>query len=231
MTLHLDPLVGEKTVEEDWCSRATQFAEIAQSSMELWQADEFRRAIPVLCQYIANRYYLLTQTNQRTFTYSGGGYSEDPWMVVDGFNWDWHEYVRIFDPKEVEKRFALTQSILENAYKVICSSVNLCDPLEHWANLVEFVSLQQKKRLKAKALRALSFRDAANMLRLLYKDLYAEDLKPTYEMSGQVITHCPELEVRDDVRHHLEFVANRYDLKSAAQVGLVCRGRERSHSD
>lgn len=224
MTLHLDPLVGEKTAEEDWYSRATQCAEIAQHSMELWQADEFRQAIPVLCQYIANRYYPLTQTNQRTYTYSESGYSEDLWIVVNGFNWDWHEYVREFDPKEVEQRFALTRSILERAYREISNSANFCDPLEHWANLVEFVSLRQKKNLKAKALRALALRDAANMLRLLYRDLYAEDLRPSYEMSGQVITHCPELEIRDDVRHHLEFVANRYDLNPQPKLVLFVEG-------
>ena len=223
-TVCLDSFVGGEITGEDWDKRAVECAELAEDNVERWRAHEFRRAIPLLCQYIANRYYPYTQTNQRTFYSPRKGCSYDTWMIINSSEWDWNEYVREFDPEEAKERFSLTQSILKHAYKAIARSANSCDPLEHWANLVEFVSLERKKKLKGKALRALAFRNIADMLRFLYKDLYAEDLRPTHEMAGLLITHSPELDVRDDVRRHLEFVVNRYDLNPQPKLVLFVEG-------
>ena len=137
---------------------------------------------------------------------------------------DWWDYSRNFDPKEVEKSFGLTPEILRHAYKTIGGAASFCDPLDEWANLVEFVALDKKKKLKGKALRARSLRDAADMLRRLYKDLYDKELRPTHETFGEVITHFPELEVRDDVRWHLEFVVNQYDLNPQPKLVLFVEG-------
>ena len=224
LTVHLEPFAGKGAVEKDWNNWKTQFLEMTEHSIKDWQTHELRRAIPLLCQYVANRYYPLTQTNQRVITYSSGGISEDASMFINGHDWDWYEFAYEFDPKEVEVKFALTQPILKHAYETLGASACFCDPLEQWANLVEFVSLDQKKNLKGKALRALAFRDAANMLRLLHKDLYGEDLKPTHQIFGQVISHYPELEVRNDVRRHLEFVVNQYDLNPQPKLVLFVEG-------
>ena len=224
LTLHLEPFARKGVVEKDWNDRKTQLIEMAQHSIEKWQTDEFSRAIPLLCQYVANCYYPLTQTNQRVIKYSSGGFSEDASMFINGRDWDWDEFSREFDPKEAEAQFALTKPILKHAYETLGASARFCDPLYKWANLVEFASLDQKKNLKGKALRALAFRDAANMLRLLHKDLYGEDLKPTHQIFGQVITHYPELEVRNDVRRYLEFVVNQYDLNPQPKLVLFVEG-------
>lgn len=62
------------------------------------------------------------------------------------------------------------------------------------------------------------------MPRLLYKDLYGEDLRPTHQIFGQVINHFPELEAREDVRKHLEFVVNQYDLNPRPKFVLFVEG-------
>lgn len=224
LTLHLESFAGKGAVSKDWNDWKTHLIKMAECSIEDWQTHELRRAIPLLCQYVANRYYPLTQTNQRVITYSSGGFSEDASMFINRRDWDWHEFSHEFDPKEVEEQFALTKPILKHAYETLGASACFCDPLDKWANLVEFASLHQKKNLKGKALRALAFRDAANMLRLLHKDLYGEDLKPTHQIFGQVITHYPELEVRNDVRRHLEFVVNQYDLNPQPKLVLFVEG-------
>ena len=224
LTVHLDPFAGKGAVEKDWNDLKTQFLEMAQHNIEEWQTHELRRAIPLLCQYVANRYYPLTQTNQRVITYLNSGFREDASMFINRNDWDWHEFARGFDPKEAEAQFALTQPILKHAYETLGASACFCDPLDRWANLVEFVSLDQKEELKGKALRALALRDAANMLRLLHKELYGEDLKPTHQIFGQVITHYPELEVLNDIRRHLEFVVNQYDLNPQPKLVLFVEG-------
>ena len=65
LTVHLEPFAGKGAVEKDWNNWKTQFLEMTEHSIKDWQTHELRRAIPLLCQYVANRYYPLTQTNQR----------------------------------------------------------------------------------------------------------------------------------------------------------------------
>ena len=69
-----------------------------------------------------------------------------------------------------------------------------------------------------------TLRAGAHMLRLLYKDLYGEDLPHPNEVTGTVITHMPELEVRRDTRRYLEFVANRYGLNPQPKLCLMVEG-------
>ena len=62
------------------------------------------------------------------------------------------------------------------------------------------------------------------MLRLLYKDLYGDDLPHPNEVTGSVITHIPELEVRQDTRRYLEFVVNRYGVNPQPKLCLMIEG-------
>ena len=63
------------------------------------------------------------------------------------------------------------------------------------------------------------------MLRLLYKDLYGDDLPHPNEVMGLVYNHFPELEVRNDVRRYLEFVSNRFGLNPQPRLSLFVEGR------
>ena len=226
MTLRvdLDPHVGEEASAPDWNERADEWIEYATAIVDSWQTHVFRRALPILCQHIANRYYPQTQTNQRVYYPPPRGFPQGEWIFRKARNWDWFEYARSFDPGEVQTRFGLTPAILQHAYETLSGSACFCDPLENWANLVEFVAVDQKRRLKGKALRAQSFRDAANMLRRLYKDLYDQELPPIDEIYSTVLVYMPELEIREDVRHHLEFVVNQYDLNPQPKLVLFVEG-------
>ena len=62
------------------------------------------------------------------------------------------------------------------------------------------------------------------MLRLLYQDLYGEDLPHPNEVTGTIITHIPELEIRRDTRRYLEFVANRYGVNPQPKLCLMVEG-------
>lgn len=79
--------------------------------------------------------------------------------------------------------------------------------------------------LKNDALRAETFRAGAHMLRLLHNDLYGQDLPHPNEVTGTVVNHVPELEVRRDVRRHLEFVANRFGVNPQPQLSLIVEGQ------
>ena len=78
--------------------------------------------------------------------------------------------------------------------------------------------------MKGDALRAETLRSGAHMLRLLYKDLYDEELPHPNEVTGKIITPIPELETRKDTRRYLELVVNRYDLNPQPTVSLILEG-------
>jgi hypothetical protein len=120
--------------------------------------------------------------------------------------------------------FGLTRENLKHAYEGMAVSQANCDPLEHWYQLVQFISVSERRKLKGDALKADTLRAAAHMLRLLYKDLYGEDLAHPNEVTGQIITHFPELEVRSDTRRYLEFVVNRYGLNPRPKAVILVEG-------
>lgn len=80
------------------------------------------------------------------------------------------------------------------------------------------------ERLKGDALRAATIRSGAEMLGLLYKDLYAGELPHPNEVTGTIITHVPELDVREDPRRYLEFVVNRFGLNPQPRLSLIVEG-------
>lgn len=187
------------------------------------QADEHRRSVALLCQYISNRYYPLTQTDRRTIQLRTATRS-DRWTFVDGSRWSWDSEVSTWDPARVEAIFALTPRKLEQAYRTLALAQSTCDPLERWYQLVQFISVRERERLKGDAKLADVLRAGAHMLRLLHQDLYASDLPHPNELTGTIITHVPELAVRDDPRRHLEFVVNRFGLNPQPKLVLILEG-------
>jgi len=124
----------------------------------------------------------------------------------------------------VECLFDLTPEKLRHAYQGLAVSQAHCDPLERWYQLTQFVNIQLREKLKGDALRAETLRSGAHMLRLLHKDLYDDELPHPNEVTGTIITHIPELEVRNDTRRYLEFVVNRYGLNPQPKVSLIVEG-------
>ncbi len=224
MRLNLDSFLEDDGKEVNWQEAAENWLQYGRSTMELLQAHEYRRSVGLLCQYISNRYYFKTQTDQRTYQVSGAHTYSDSWLTVLDLDWDWYKEVRQWDPNQVAKLFNLTPEKLKHAYQGWAHSLVNCDPIEPWYQLTQFVSVNERKKLKGDALRAETLRAGVYMLRLLYKDLYNKELEHPNEIYREIINPIPELEVRVDTRRHLEFVANRYGVNPQPKLCLFLEG-------
>lgn len=226
LTVQMEKFLRAPTFDaRAWSKIGKQVYEFSGSHDPIDRTRLFRPAIDVLCQYISDRYHPHTRSNMRTRVVSSGGYSEDKWTAISGRGWDWETYARAWSPKETEKIFGLTPEKLKHAYKALAGQQSQGDPLSSWYKLVQFVSPRERERLKGAALAAETMRSGAFMLGLLYKDLYGEELNHPNEIYGTIITHMPELEVRSDVRRHLEFVVNQYDLNPRPKLTLFLEGQ------
>ena len=224
MRVHLDSYLERGDEPDiDWQKHGERWMQYAEAGLESGRPHEYRRSLALLCQFISSRYYPKTQGDLRTIQV-GGGRVSDQWVVIDGFRWDWDEYVRGWNPQEVERLFDLTPKKLRHAFETLAVAQASCDPVERWYQLIQFVSVGERKKLKGDALRAETLRAGANMLRLLYKDLYDEELPHPNEVTRQVIRHVPELEVRQDTRRYLEFVANRFGVNPQPKLALIVEG-------
>jgi len=206
----------------NWGRQAKLWKKVTEISPAGWRGYEFRRATGLLCQYISERYYPYTQGDQRKITLQRAHFV-DRWIATLPDD-DWRDYVRRWDPKTAERLFDLTPEKLAHAYRAISLTQSHADPLEHWHQLVQFVALNQRKRLKGDALFAETVRSGALMLRLLYKDLYGEELPHPNEIYVEIFKHIPELEVRRDTRRYLEFVANRFHVNPQPIAAIIVEG-------
>lgn len=208
----------------NWQENGERWMQYVGSCLESLKTHEYRRSAALLCQFVSNRYFPNTQGNQRTINVGGTFYS-DHWISVNGFEWKWREEVKRWNPQDAERLFYLTPNKLRHAYNGLAVSQAHCDPLERWYQLTQFVHVAERAKLKGNALRAETLRAGANMLRLLYKDLYGDELPNPNEVTGTVITHIPELSVREDPRCYLEFVVNRYGLNPQPKLSLFVEGQ------
>jgi hypothetical protein len=137
---------------------------------------------------------------------------------------DWLEFAHAWNPTFVETLFGLTKPNLRNMYESIAVTQGMRDPLENWHQLVHFVAVDLKKRLKGDALYTEATRSGALMLRMLYRDLFDEELRIPNEVAGIVIVDQPELEIRNDACRFLEFVSNRFHVNPQPLVALFVEG-------
>lgn len=224
LEIHLDIMLDKaQTLTTAWDIRSDSWREGAEAFSDGLLSHEHRRAVSFLCQYISNRYYPHTQGDKRSIQI-GNAHTSDQWISVNGRQWDWYEEVRGWKPQSVERLFDLTQEKLRRAYQELAVSQQLCDPIANWYPLRQFVSVDERRKLKGDALRAESVRSGALMLRYLHRDLYEEDLPDPNEVTGTVINHYPELEIRKDVRRHLELVANRFGVNPQPKLALILEG-------
>jgi hypothetical protein len=223
LSVHMDGFV-EDGEGIDWAKNSGKWVRHARGWVEDLRVHEYRRAVALLCQYVSNRYFPSTQSDKRRIHLRGAGFSSDRWTVVHVLDWDWDREARAWDPQHTAALFDLTTAKLRHAYTGLAMAQAHCDPLERWYQLVQFVAVRERERLKGDALRAEALRSGAHMLRLLYKDLYGEELPHPNEITSTVVTHVPELAIRADPRRYLEFVANRYGLNPQPQLSLIVEG-------
>ena len=224
LQVHLDGYLDREDGKPiDWQKNGTRRMEHAEQIASTLSEHQFRRAIALLCQHISNRYYPHTQGDMRTRR-TRGGYSSDCWISVNALNWDWKKEAWRWEPKKTEKFYGLTPEKLRHAYQTLATEQADCDPIEPWYQLTQFISLRERERLKDDALKAETLRAGAQMLRLLHKDLYEEELPHPNEVTRTIIHHIPELEVRRDVRRYLELVTNRFGINPQPKLSLIVEG-------
>ena len=208
----------------DWQKHGACWMESVETCATSLRDHQYRRAVALLCQHISNRYFPQTQTDMRTIQVRQG-HSSDAWIIVNARDWDWEREACSWDPKNTEKLYGLTPQKLRHAYRSLAMDQASCDPIQRWYQLTQFISVRERRNLKGDARRADTMRDGANMLRLLYKDLYGNDLPHPNEVTGNIVNHVPELEVRHDARRHLELIANRFGVNPQPKLSLVVEGR------
>ena len=100
-----------------------------------------------------------------------------------------------------------------------------CDPLEKWHDLVQFVSLEEKKRLKDEALLAQTFYDMDVMLRLFYKDLTGEDLSKEKGINSRWEERVYGEGVPDSNMVFLEYLTNEFHLNPRPKLILIVEAK------
>lgn len=226
MNISLDSFLdGDVEDHSNWNSLEMNSLQYARTASQALKINNQRAAVALLCQFISDRYGPQAMTNGRTILIPYG-----PQIYIDhcvnfqSLDWDWRRIQREWNLHDVEIKFNLTPEKLQNAYESMSCHISNCDPLDSWYQLVQFVSIDERAKLKDKALRAETLRLGAYMIRLLYKDLYGTELPPPHEVPGQIINYIPELSIRNDTLKYLEFVVNRYQLNPKPKLTLFLEG-------
>ena len=222
-TFRLDEYAGADVDAVDWNDRFRWLRSQASDSVARLRSDPLLAAIPILCQVIANRYLPYALGNERTIRV-GGTTHFGSWMQFSSLSWDWRSYCESWDPANLVSPFAIDEASLERAHVAMVIALRNCDPLWAWGELTRFINQRKRDQLQGDALRAELYRQSAEMLRRLHQELYGADLGPPEDMFGVVMSHIPELDVRDDPREYLKFVVNQYDLNPQPKAVLLVGG-------
>lgn len=222
--LPMEEFVGENAKAPKWNQIMDWRIAWSQEALERLGDASPGRVIPLLGQFLSNRYLADATTDQRTIN-TGATTSWGSWMQFSSMQWDWRRYRREFDPAAVAVAFCIDRESLDKAHIAVADVLEGTDPLREWSNLLQFVERDKRQKLRGDALRAQTYRELAEMIRLLHRALFDVDLGPPEERFGWTITHVPELEVRKNPREHLEYVVNQFGLNPQARVTLFLEGK------
>ena len=205
----------------DWIEQLKQ--DFHRNADSLKDTARERQAIAVLGQYISDTYYPRSLSDQRTFRVSSPSHYCQ-WLTYHSDSWSWSEHVDAWEPEKITDLFCIDRESLKRIHLRLAIDIRSCDPLWHWSNLVRFVSSTKREQLGGDALRAQTYRQLADMIQRLHSDLYDEDLGPLEERFGTTVNHIPELAVREDLRKHLEYVVNQYNINPQPRASLFVEG-------
>lgn len=211
--VHLDEFA--ETDAEGFRKLAEDLEELMKRELEFVRTVPYDDAVAFLAQALASRYYPHTQTDRRTISVRSSIGLEP---------WDWWEYARAWDAGAILAELGTTGEAVRLFVSHLQTTARYADPLAAWYDLVCFVALDERERLKGDAKRAQDLYAMEHMGRLFYADITGTTLSPPDE--GQTWTrdslYGPG--VSSDTLAHLECIANRYHLNPRPRLLLVVEG-------
>lgn len=214
LTVQLEwAVLPDGTGSPNWgIAKPSQEVEYACKMVELFSSSGPSDDVALLCQLIANRYFCQTQGDERRIT------------VTSRIGWDWEEYARHWSPEGVVKAFSIDSASLKSLFEMMDRAWGSTDPLSGWYNLARFISVDKRKRLTGDALRGLSLREMAHMLRLLHHAVFGETLPGLGESAGSILTRIPDVNPMNDPLLALELVANDFGVNPKPRLVLFVEG-------
>ncbi len=226
LDFHIDGFLDPQTVFPiDWQAEGEQWLQHGQRQLAELRTNEEIRALPLLCQYISNRYFAEAQSDQRKIHVPDGGTYTDQYMTILSHQWNWIDEVRGWKPDAAEELFGLDAKALKRIYRNVALKIELSDPLKNWHELVKHVAIAQRRRLKGNALLAEDLRACAIMLRKLYQELYGDDIPELDRVFGDARRVASRKNPSGDKRRDLEFVSNRFGVNPQPNLVLLVEGQ------
>ncbi len=202
--------------KEDIDKISSEISDWAKTVISIHQKNGIRgeTAVPV-CQIVSNRYFPKTQSDRRSIQFPIPGYY---------YNWDWDEYCRNWDAKVMLDDVDMSIDEIKRLHESVASNARFADPLVRWYGLISFVSMEQKKKLKGKALLAQTLYSMEQMLRLFYEELTGDKLNPPDESPNWGKDKFYGKGVTQNELQYLEFLTNQYNLNPRPKLILVVEG-------
>ncbi len=212
--IHLDGFEGERA--DSYERLGENLSKYLGSQLEFLRSHPYDDALPFLAQALASRYYPQTQGDRRTITVSA---------PLEADQWDWWEYARTWDARAHAAELGMTGETIQEYVSHVQRVAQWADPLEAWYDLVQFVRVDERARLKGDARRAQDLYAMEHMARLFHADLTGAALPPPDEDRSWTRDSLYGAGTTADTLAHLECVANRYNLNPRPRLLLVVEGK------
>ena len=193
---------------------AEQLAKSGVERTEILKENAREDEIAFVTQALATRYYPLTRTDRRTFTLNNRR-----------FRWNWYRFASEWDAKAAATDLGISSESLAEKQEWLSMIAESRDPLAPWYQLVRFIAVSKKEKLKGTAQFAQLLYAMEYMFRLFAKDAFTLDLHPPDEGPTWKIAEYYGEGVPDHPHRHLEFVVNEYHLNPRPKLILVVEGR------
>lgn len=84
--------------------------------------------------------------------------------------------------------------------------------------------MEKRRKLKGSALRAIAIREMAQMLRMLHRDAFSEELPEPQDVGVQIFRHIPDVRPSEDPLRSLELIANDFHVNPRPRLVLFVEG-------
>jgi hypothetical protein len=154
-----------------------------------------------VCQIISTRYFPHARSNKRYLSFPC-----EP--SLNG--WNWWDYSEQWDAPAVLAQLNLQISDIKESWLSITEDLKVIDPLENWAELLSFVSVDKRDELKGSALFAHTLRSMRDMLSMFYADL-------TEPVEDEILGE-------ENTSQQLQYLLTQYSLNPRPSVILIVEG-------